>query len=392
MAGAEPQHAYHEDLGYYEERAGGLLASARDGTGEARAAFDRWDAPLTLAGARSVLARQHGMADWPSLAGHVATLRESGEPFAEAYRALEGRDRDWLAVLLDRTPGLVSARGTNDNDLLGMAAATGDAGLVALLLERGADPARGNAHGWTPLHQAGYSNSPALARMLLDAGAPTRVSARGDGGTPLVAALFWGHREVADVLADHGVTPLNLRVVAGLGRTDLVAELAPEGRPPAPGARRHRAFYRPHGGFPAWRPSDDPQEILDEGLAWAARSDRVECLGPLTERGARIDADVYRGTPLAWAAFRGRARAAERLIELGADPRGRTSFGGEDHGEDATALHLAAQNGHVGVIRILLAAGADPAARDAIHGGTPADWARYGGQTRALAALQAGSG
>jgi hypothetical protein len=31
MSGAEPQRAYHED-GYYEQRADGLLASARDGT------------------------------------------------------------------------------------------------------------------------------------------------------------------------------------------------------------------------------------------------------------------------------------------------------------------------------------------------------------------------
>jgi ankyrin repeat protein len=386
----EPQHAYHEDLGYYEERAGGLLASARDGTGDARAAFARWDAPLTEAGARRVLARQHGMTDWRSLAGHVATLRERGEPFAEAYRALEGRDRDWLAAVLDRTPGLVSARGTNGNDLLGMAAATGDPRMVALLLVRGADPARGNAHGWTPLHQAAYSGSPALARMLLDAGAPTGVSARGDGGTPLVAALFWGHREVAELLAGYGVVPLNLRVAAGLGRTDLVVALVPGGRPPSPAAGAHRAFYRPHGGFPAWHPSDDPAEILDEGLAWAARDDRVECLNLLAARGAGLDADVYRGTPLAWAAFQGRARAVERLLELGADPDGRTSFGGPDHGEDATPLHLAAQNGHLGVIRILLAAGADPAARDATHDATPADWALYGGRADAVAALEAG--
>jgi ankyrin repeat protein len=337
-----------------------------------------------------VLARQHGMADWQSLAEHVATLRERGEPFAEAYRALEARDPEWLAAVLDRTPGLVEARGTNDNDLLGMAGATGDARIVALLLERGADPGRGNAHGWTALHQAGYVGSPELARMLLDAGAPSGVSARGDGGTPLVCALFWGHREAADVLAGHGVVPLNLRVAAGLGRLDLVVALVPEGRPQSLAAGAHRGFYRPHGGFPAWHPSDDPAEILDEGLAWAARSDRVECLDLLAARGAGLDADVYRGTALAWAAFAGRARAVERLLELGADAHGRTSFGGPDHGENATPLHLAAQNGHVDVIQTLLAAGADPEARDALHDATPADWALYGGRAGAVAALQAG--
>ena len=47
-------------------------------------------------------------------------------------------------------------------------------------------------------------------------------------------------------------------------------------------------------GFGDWHPSDDPQEVLDEALAWAARSDRVEVLEPLVARGARLDADVYR--------------------------------------------------------------------------------------------------
>jgi hypothetical protein len=50
------QHAYHEDPDYYEGRAFGLLASAEDGT-EAAAAFARHGAPLTLDGARDVVAR-----------------------------------------------------------------------------------------------------------------------------------------------------------------------------------------------------------------------------------------------------------------------------------------------------------------------------------------------
>ena len=131
-----------------------------------------------------------------------------------------------------------------------MAGATCDERLVRVLLDAGADPARGNAHGWTPLHQAAYSNLPLLARMLLDAGVPVDVSARGDGGTPLVVALFWGHREVAEVLAEHGVHPRNLRAAAGLGRLDLVEELvAPDGRL-APEAGAHRALLPPAQRLP----------------------------------------------------------------------------------------------------------------------------------------------
>jgi ankyrin repeat protein len=210
-----------------------------------------------------------------------------------------------------------------------------------------------------------------VARLLVDAGARTGLSARGDGGTPLVAALFWGHREVVDLL---GLEPRNLRVAAGLGRIDLIQQLA--SRPEA-GARR--AFYRPHGGFPAWQPSDDPQEVFDEALVWAAKSDRAEALSVLAGLGARLDADPYRGTALIWAAANGRTAAIRRLLELGANPNTLGTFGGPEHGEGVTALHLAAQNGQAGAVRALLEGGADPTVRDALYDSPPRGWAEFGG-------------
>jgi ankyrin repeat protein len=284
-----------------------------------------------------------------------------------AYRAVEDGDRDRLAGLLDEHPELVRMRGTNGNDLLGMA---GDLESVTLLIDRGADVNRGNDYGWTKLHQAGYGNDRPLAELLLPVGARTDLSARGDGGTPLVCALFWGHREVVDLL---GLAPRNLRVAAGLGRADLIDELVG-----TPAAGAHRAFYRPHGGFPAWQPSDDPQEILDEALVWAAKADRVEAIDRLVQLGADVQADPYRGTPLAWAATNGRVAAVRRLVELGADPNGRGTFGGPDHGEGVPPLHLAAQAGQEATVDLLLELGADPAIRDAIYDGTAAGWAAHG--------------
>ncbi len=361
-----------------------MLASAQDGADKAVAAFTRHAAPLTLDGARDVVAREHGCADWPALLAHVAGLRASGAPFAAAYRAIEAHDVDALRAQLDAHPELVTARGTNGNDLLGMAGATCDERLVAVLLELGADVRSANAHGWTPLHQAAYSNLPRLAGMLLDAGAPVDVSARGDGGTPLVVALFWGHRETAELLAERSLAPGNLRVAAGLGRVALIAELAG-----TPAAGAHRGFYRPHSGFPAWKPSDDPQEILDEALAWAARSDRVEALDALVASGAAPDGEAYRGTALAWAAASGRVAAIRRLVALGADPSHRTTFGGPEHGEGVTALHLAAQNGALDTIRALLELGADPTIEDGLYHGTPAGWAEHGGHAAARDLLRA---
>ncbi|GAA4544751.1 ankyrin repeat domain-containing protein [Amycolatopsis samaneae] len=382
------QHAYHQDTAYYADRADGLLASALDETPGTHEHFDRWYQPLTPEGARTVVARQHGFASWRALRDHVRTLADSGEPFARAYRLVEAHDVDGLAELVRRFPWLVHAAGTNGNDLLGMAGATGDERLTRVLLDHGADPARPNAHGWTPLHQAAYGNLPLLLDMLLEAGAPTDVSARGDGGTPLVVALFWGHREAAEKLAIHDLTPANLRVAAGLGRADLLDELlTPDGTlSPAAGARR--AFYRPHSGFPRWRPSGDPAEIRDEALSWAARNDRVDTLRTLVERGAVPDADVYRGTALAWAAAQGKAAATRALLDLGAEVDQRGTFGGPGHGVGVTALHLAAQGGHVGVITALLDAGADPSARDALYDSTPEGWADHCGQPAAREVLR----
>jgi ankyrin repeat protein len=358
------EQPFRTDLDYYEGRADGIATTAGVSVDEAR----------------RDLASRHGFASWDELAAHVERIRSGEEPpspFVLAYRAVEARDLPRLEELLDRHPDLVRQRGTNGNDLLGMA---GYLPSVRLLLERGADPNRGNDYGWTKLHQAGYSNDPALAQVMLQAGGRLDLEARGEGGTPLVMALFWGHREVVDLLGDE---PRNLRVAAGLGRLDLVRELAG-----TPAAAAHRGFYRPHGGFPAWEPSDDPQEVLDEALVWAAKADRVEAVELLVGLGAHVDADPYRGTPLAWAAANGRVASIRRLVGLGADPNQRGTFGGPDHGEGVTALHLAAQSGQREAVEALLEQGADPTIRDDLHGGEPAGWAEFGGHAELAALLR----
>ena len=188
------------------------------------------------------------------------------------------------------------------------------------LLARGADPSSANDRGWTPLHQAGYGNDAELARLLLEAGARTDVYGHGEGGTPLAAALFWGNTNVADLLAEREIAPHNLRIAAGLGRLDLIRALVGDDGSLSEAAGAARGFYRPHTGFPIWQPSDDPQEILDEALVWAAKSDRVDVLGPLVELGADPDGDPYRGTALIWA-----AAARQRAVDRAADRARRRS-------------------------------------------------------------------
>ena len=119
--------------------------------------------------------------------------------------------------------------------------------------------------------------------------------------------------------------------------------------------------------------------MLDEAFVWAAKSDRAEVIEPLVELGARVDTDPYRGTPLTWAAVNGRVTSVRKLLELGADPNRLGTFGGPDHGEGVTALHLAAQAGRREAVEALLDAGADASIADRLHGGTAAGWADFGG-------------
>lgn len=405
------------EVAYHDDRAHGLLAVLPDGAPSVLEQVRTWhpdlagasdedvrSASLTLDDARLVYARQHGFGTWPRFVAHLERLGAEPdlEPFLAVFEA--GKRGDWARAtgILQAHPELARARGTNGNTLLNLACslapcAPTDVGeaparaghhrlaAVQLLLAAGADVQQPNDRGWTPLHQAAYRNDPDMAALLLRAEARVDAAAHGEGGTPLAVALFWGHREVADVLAAQAVVPGNLRIAAALGRADLAARCFDANGGLTPEARTGRAFYRPHSGFPAWRPSDDPQETLDEALVWAAKSGRVEVLPLLVERGARVSANPYRGTPLVWAAANGRVEAVRWLLEHGADLNQRATFGGPSHGEGVTALHLAAQNDRLEVVELLLARGADPTVRDALYGSTPAGWAEHQGSRRAAA-------
>lgn len=103
---------------------------------------------------------------------------------------------------------------------------------------------------------------------------------------------------------------------------------------------------------------------------YAARSGRTNVLDALVGHGARLEADVYRGTPLIWAASTGRADTVRRLLALGADPMRRGGYGGESHGKQVTPLHLAGASGDATTAEVLRDPGADPSVLDGHDYGT----------------------
>jgi len=382
------------DVQWVTDRARGLLRTRQSAGPAALEQIREWhprfsgctdqeilQAPFTEADAQLVYAREHGFDAWDDLIQRVNVLAsasnaEATEPFLAAFRALQRGDAGALKWLLRDHPRLAHERGTNGNSLLNLAvslAAKGDpkAGLAQVdsLLAAGADVNDPNDRGWTPLHQAAYSNQCAIAEALIRSGADLDAEAHGSGGTPLIAALFWGHREVADLLGRHSVAPGNLRAAAGLGNRDLLEKCFSGEKTPTPEACAARGFYRPHSGFPDWQPSTDPQEVLDEAMVWACKSGRTEVLDRLVRAGARLDADPYRGTPLIWAAVRNRMETAAWLIDHGALVNQKATFGGLTHGQGITALHMASQDGHLAMVRLLIQKGADPNITDDLYHG-----------------------
>jgi ankyrin repeat protein len=349
-------------------------------------------APFTEADAQLVYAREHGFDTWDALVQRVNLLQsasnvETHEPFLAAFRSLESGDVAAFSSLLRRHPRLARERGTNGNTLLNLAVslAAKDGPNLAVariepLLAAGADVNDANDRGSTPLHQAAYSNQCALADALIEYGADLDAEAHGSGGTALVIALFWGYVEVADLLGRYSVAPGNLRVAAGLGNKDLLENCFTGKETLTPEACAARGFYRPHSGFPDWQPSNDPQQVLDEGLVWASKSGRTNVLARLVRGGARLDADPYRGAPLIWAAVRNRIETAEWLIDHGAPVNQKATFGGATHGQGVTALHMASQNGHLSMVQLLLQRGADPKIRDDLYHGDAEGAANYFGQ------------
>ncbi|XP_049945397.1 ankyrin homolog [Schistocerca serialis cubense] len=188
----------------------------------------------------------------------------------------------------------------------------------------------------------------------------------------------------------------------------LLAETPPESSTPAtavcgPSSSSSSPGTQPpsdHGRSPAVAaqhtppPPDDAAVSRLRGLPRAKRGRRlieaakvgaVEQLRALLAAGADVTVrDEGNWTALHWAADRGHVGAASCLVGAGAEVGARSR-------EQSTPLHWAAYNGHTAVVRLLLAAYADPNVRDR-YGRTPLHWAVRNVQAEVVAELlQAGA-
>ena len=274
--------------------------------------------------------------------------------FDAAINAIKSGDVDRLRALVQADPTLATSRSSSSHPTL-LQCLVLDArdnpkqiDMAHILVEAGAD-----IDG--PLIASASCNNVAAAALLLDRGA----AIDGTGGwSPLEEALYWNSQGTIDLLVRRGARIQNLRIAAGLGRTDVIENLFAD-----------NGSLRPEAGAVNW-PWGDLNVIESSNFDRHGR----DMLGskfssfPQDRQGIIDNALVY-------ACMHGHMDAAQLLLAKGAQLN--AIPGGFDY--SGTALHYAALNGHRAMVEFLVAHGADVQIKDTKVGQTAAGWAEYGG-------------
>ncbi|KAK2752205.1 hypothetical protein FQN55_008095 [Onygenales sp. PD_40] len=244
---------------------------------------------------------------------------------------------------------------------LHQAAMRGYLGIVAFLLENGADPQAKNCQGQTPLHLAARHGMVSVIELLLDQGALIDATSY-DGKTALHRAAKANSLETVRLLLDRGadvnaldaffLTPID--VAAGRREsTQVVDYLLQKG-------------------------ADVKGDYVSKALHFSVRNGESLTVLVLLDHGAKLS--QYCGWSVLRAAVAsGSLSTVEILLTHGAGLEVRDSSG-------RTALHQAAVNGNVLMIQYLLEAGALAKTTDS-NGNTAADLASIYGHKKACEIL-----
>ncbi|HWN90691.1 MAG TPA: ankyrin repeat domain-containing protein, partial [Verrucomicrobiae bacterium] len=285
------------------------------------------------------------------------------EQIEEFYGAIYRADEATVERMLSVEPTLVNARHFDGTTPLLAAADRNKPGLIALLLARGGDPDGVNAHS---------------------------------AHTPLSWAVTSEHFEVAEALRRGGVEP-DLYCAAGLGDTKAVESFFDsEGRLQDGASTTGSSRYAPDGTrLPC--PPLSAREVISDALYIACRNGKEDTVRVLLRHEPDLSFRAFAGgTPLHWAYFSGSHVVIEALLQAGADPTLRDdvlrctprTFGicwpasegwvskvRQRLADDSALvnimdaghapLHLAAKDGHLGVVKLLIEAGADVNLRSA---------------------------
>lgn len=296
-------------------------------------------ASLTLGDAQLAIAREHGFASWTRLKRRIEKPTRSGQvnrphherigdpTFRSAVDLIDSGDVAGLRAHLKRHPKLARQRVEFEG---------GNYFRNPTLLEFVAEnPVR---HGGLP------KNIVEVATVILEAG----VDQSAIDETVMLVATGCVPREcgvqipLIDLLCDRGGDPNRAAEVAAvLFEVEAVKALLQRG------ARITLALAAALGK-------------IDEARRMLAKAGPGE-----------------RHLALALSSQYGHANVVELLLDAGEDPNRFNPVGGHSH---STPLHQAAGNGHLKVVKLLMARGAKSDVKDILFGGTPVGWAKHARQ------------
>jgi ankyrin repeat protein len=330
-----------------------------------------------LAAAQLRVARDHGFPSWRKLKAHVASLAtktpaQSEQDVAAFFQAVGRGQLEQVRQILDATPAIVNAVGSHPfwggrPQALHVAVEGRRADMVALLLAAGADVSGANDEydHWSPIMLAIDREQPDMMHELRRRGA--RIG--------LFEALMLADDSRVEELLRASVLPAeapNRGSVLALARTAFAIDrLLALG---APADVKDRWGSTPIEVMSRLGPKGRPlvERMIRAGVtALPQEYARLGDLETLSRLCAQDPSMAQRDEVMMAAVDFGHEPIVRWLLAHGANVNARSSAQSKQ-----TALHAAAWEGNLDMVKLLVAAGADLTTRDAEHDGTPLQWAK----------------
>ena len=315
-----------------------------------------------------------------------------------------------LTQVLEKLPPtcLDEAKNERDMAILHEAAQYGRDDMIREMLDAGASPLVANPKAATPFHWATSSGRTSTVRLLIDYASKYRKQGYLDypnhaGMTALHEAVQYDRHGIAKLLLKAGASPLVRSPIAGTpfhwaasqGRYPILEDLLSHA------SKLQSPAYLDYQNFHGKTPSHEAaqynrprivQRLVDEGasptlqdnegynaLHWAVVSENWAIIELLVQKAGKAILEqpthFWKETPLHHAVIERKHDSLEKLLELNADTEAATAQG-------RTALHIAASADcpDVKMVRLLLAAGAKPEARDVMGASVLHEAARSGSE------------